>query len=262
MNTEKDEAGHQAGESPPLINELEEIVDKVEEILEEVVDLEKYAKAGRKPPKAKLYRFKVNDTFCEWHEETIRGRQILEVAGLTPPAQYTLRQKMAGGEPRRVGLDDIVDLRTRGIEKFRAIKSGQQEGEVQGRRDAPVLDQDRLFLDQYGLSWEVIVEGSTWVLLHGFPLPAGYTATHVTLAIRLEDGYPLTHLDMMYVFPAIARSDGKPIAQVQAMQPLDGKQFQRWSRHRTGGNPWVPGEDSLETHIYLVEDFFVSELAK
>ncbi len=71
----------------------------------------------------------------------------------------------------------------------------------------------------------------------------------------------MTALDMMYVYPALMRTDGKPIGRVEVMQAIDGKQFQRWSRHRTNANPWVSGEDSLETHIYLVEDFFRSEFS-
>ncbi|GEP59006.1 multiubiquitin domain-containing protein [Reyranella soli] len=255
MHNENAKSGHPAGP-------VEKLLEEVEEIIEEVVDLEECARAGRKPPRAHRYRFKVNDKPYEWKEPTILGRQILEVAGLVPPTDYTLRQKMAHGEPRRIGLEDRVDLREPGIEKFRAIKRGQQEGEVQDRRGAPVLDQDRLFLETYGRRWEIIVDGSIWVLFHDFPLPPGYSQTHVLLAIRLESGYPMTALDMMYVYPAITRADGKPIPQVEVMQAIDGKQFQRWSRHRTAANPWVPGEDSLETHIYLVEDFFRAEFTR
>lgn len=252
MQNENDKAGHPVGP-------VEKLIDEVDEITEEIVDLEEYAKTGKKPPLARRYRFKVNDKPYEWNEPTILGRQILEVAGLVPPKDYTLRQKMAHGEPRRVGLEDRVDLREVGIEKFRAIKRGQQEGEVQDRRAAPVLDQDRLFLECYGLRWEIVVDGSIWVLFHDFPLPSGYSQTHILLAVRLESGYPITALDMMYVYPPIARTDGKSILQANVMQAIDGKQFQRWSRHRTAANPWVSGEDSLETHLYLVEDFFRDE---
>jgi hypothetical protein len=225
----------------------------------EVVDLEEFAKAGKAPPLARTYRFKVNETICTWNEPTITGRQILEQAKLLPPKDYTLREKMHGQPPRRIEHDEVVDLRQHGLEKFRAIKKEQKEGEAQGRRMAPVLEQDRLFLDGLGLPWEVITEGNTWVLIHGYPLPAGYTAKFVTLAIRMETGYPMTQLDMMYVFPAIARTNGRAIANANIAQPLDRKVFQGWSRHRTPANPWVPGQDSLETHYYLVEECFRKE---
>jgi hypothetical protein len=245
-----------------LLDKAEGLLEAAEELIEEAVDLEECAKAGRKPPRAKEYRFKVNETLCKWNAETILGHQILEQAGLTPAANYTLREKMTGAPPRRIELDEVVDLRKHGVEKFRAIRKEQTEGEIQGRRAAPALDQDRLFLDRYGLRWEIIVEGSTWILLHDFPLPAGYTSSVVTVAIRMESGYPITALDMMYVFPPIARTDGKAIVNANTMQALDGKQFQRWSRHRTAANPWVPGEDSLETHIYLIEEYFRAEFKR
>src|SRR6185312_1268509 len=88
-----------------LLDEAEGLLEKAEELIEEVIDLEECAKAGRKPPRAKLYRFKVNETLCSWPHETILGRQILEQAGLTPPENYTLREKMSGGPPRRIELD-------------------------------------------------------------------------------------------------------------------------------------------------------------
>jgi len=198
----------------------------------------------------------------EHRKETITGRQVLEVAGLKPPENYTLREKVIGSAPRKVELDEVVHLRKHGLEKFRAIRKGQQEGDGgEGRRDIALLDHDRVFLDGYGLPWESIVDGSRWVLLHRFPLPPGASPREITVAIRMEDGYPLGQLDMMYVHPAIVRVDGKAIPQTQAVQQLDGKAFQRWSRHRTQHNPWVPGQDSLETHIYFIEDCFNAEFA-
>jgi hypothetical protein len=233
------------------------------ELMEDVADLESYAKSGHQPPRAKLYRFKVNETICEWPEETIKGREVLEKAGLRPPENYTLREKVAGSAPRKVELDEVVHLRKHGLEKFRAIRKGQQEGDGgEGRREVALLDHDRTFLDGYGLPWESIVDGSRWVLLHRFKLPAGASPNEVTVAIRMEDGYPFGQLDMMYVHPAIGRLDGKAIPQTQAVQQLDGKAFQRWSRHRTSQNPWVPGQDSLETHVYFVEDCFNAEFSR
>ena len=245
-----------------LLSEADRLLEVAEELIEEAVHLEECAKEGRHPPRAKKYYFKVNDTLCFSEHETIKGRHILEKAGLVPPEDYTLREKMSGAPPQRIGLDEEVNLRKPGIEKFRAIKKGQQEGEIQHRRAAPVLEQDRLFLDRYGLPWEAISEGNTWILLHEYRLPTGAVPATVTVAIRLETGYPITALDMMYVYPPVSRQDGRAIPCTEARQALDGKQFQRWSRHRTGVNPWIPGEDSLETHVYLIEEYFRAEFAR
>jgi hypothetical protein len=93
-------------------------------------------------------------------------------------------------------------------------------------------------------------------------LPAGYTSARCSVAIRIEQGYPYTALDMMYVFPALQRTDGRPIIQTQCVQPIDGKSFQRWSRHRQPDDPWKPGQDDVETHVYLIEDWFTREFTR
>jgi hypothetical protein len=245
-----------------LLAKAEELTEEIEELIDDVIDLEQYAKEGRRPPRARGYRFKVNDDIFEWPKPTITGREVLTLAGLVPPENYRLRLKIAGGKPEPIGLDETVDLRRHGVEKFRAIRNGQSEGEVQGRRSAPALEQDEAFLNSLGLHWEIIVDGSIWILIHDLPLPAGYTASQVVLAIRIEGGYPFAPLDMMYVFPRIQRTNGRLIPQADAVQRIDGKDFQRWSRHRTPDNPWIPGQDSFETHFYLMEECFTAELAR
>lgn len=130
------------------------------------------------------------------------------------------------------------------------------------RRQFKLLPEDEIFLDNYGLPWESIVDHSQWVLIHDFPTHEGYNYPQASIAIRLETGYPQAQLNMVYVYPALTRKDGKPIPQTNAVQNLDGKSWQRWSRHRTKENPWQPGVDSLETHIYLIEDWFVREFEK
>ncbi|MGY3076222.1 hypothetical protein ACVWZZ_002593 [Bradyrhizobium sp. LM6.10] len=91
------------------------------------------------------------------------------------------------------------------------------------RRQFDLLPIDREFLDEYGLPWETIVDGSQWVLIHDFPVPRGYNHATVTAAIRIETGYPNTELNMVYFFPALARADGKAIGATEAQQQLDGK---------------------------------------
>lgn len=130
------------------------------------------------------------------------------------------------------------------------------------RRQFKLLPQDEVFLDQFGLPWETIVDGSQWVLIYDFPTHVSYNHPKAVIAIRLETGYPRVQLDMVYVNPALARKDSKLIPQTNAIQRLDGKDWQRWSRHRTSANPWRPGEDSLETHVYLIEDWFIREFEK
>ncbi|MGD9924476.1 MAG: E2/UBC family protein [Pseudorhodoplanes sp.] len=130
------------------------------------------------------------------------------------------------------------------------------------RRQFDLLPEDQKFLEDYSLPWETVIDGSHWVLIHDFPAPEGYNHSKVTAAIRMETGYPNVELNMAYFHPALSRKDGKGIKATEAQQKLDGKSFQRWSRHRTGTNPWRVGQDNLGTHIFLVEDWLEREFER
>ncbi|MGE3467036.1 MAG: E2/UBC family protein [Pyrinomonadaceae bacterium] len=130
------------------------------------------------------------------------------------------------------------------------------------RRQFDLPPDDGKFLDDYELPWETIVDGSRWVLIHDFPVPAGYNHAKVTAAIRIETGYPAAALDMVYFFPGLHRKDGRPIGNADVQQTLDGKTFQRWSRHRTDKNPWRPNQDNIGNHIFLIEDWLEREFEK
>jgi hypothetical protein len=67
---------------------------------------------------------------------------------------------------------------------------------------------------------------------------------------------------MAFFFPHVARNDGVAIRATEATVALEGRVFQRWSRHRTPENPWRPGADSIATHLLLVEDWLAREVAK
>src|SRR4051794_21299302 len=98
-----------------------------EEILEEIADLEEYARQGKQPPLARGYRIRVNGDRFEVMQRFITGREVLTLARLVPPENYTLRVKLAGHRPEKVDLDERVDLRHPGIEKFKALPRDQTE---------------------------------------------------------------------------------------------------------------------------------------
>jgi len=130
------------------------------------------------------------------------------------------------------------------------------------RRQFQLPEHDVIFLDGLGLQWETIIDrGMQWVLIHEYPVYNGYNQKKVSVAIKIETGYPRAPIDMAYFFPHLSRLDGKPIKAI-SIQPIDGKQFQRWSRHRTGQNPWREGIDDLATHLGLVSFWFEQEFIK
>lgn len=129
------------------------------------------------------------------------------------------------------------------------------------RRDFQLPAEDSRFLDQLG-RWESINDrGMQWVLIYDYPVCPGYTVDKVTVAIKIDTGYPRTQLDMAYFLPALQRTDGKTINATSGQQ-INGKLFQRWSRHRTAQNPWREGIDDISTHMSLVSFWFEQEFNK
>jgi len=130
------------------------------------------------------------------------------------------------------------------------------------RRQFELMGEDDKFLQKQPLEWENVAEDNIKrIVIHDFPVPDGYNIEKVALNIRVEPTYPDTQLDMVYFFPTLSRSDGKPIKAITDDQ-FDGKIWQRWSRHRTNQNPWRPGIDNLETHLILISEWLRLELQK
>lgn len=100
----------------------------VEEILDAIVDLEEYAREGKRPPLSRGYRIRVNGELIVVEKPLVTGREVLTLAGLLPAENYTLRVKLSGEKPRKVELDETVDLRHPGVEKFKALPRDQTEG--------------------------------------------------------------------------------------------------------------------------------------
>lgn len=99
---------------------MSEIKEPQKEVpLVEQVDLEQHAKEGKRPPKARNYRIRVDDAYFLIPKATITGREILTLVGADPATKY-VTMRMHGGHPplREVGLDEVVDLTAPGVERF------------------------------------------------------------------------------------------------------------------------------------------------
>ncbi len=119
------------------------------------------------------------------------------------------------------------------------------------------------FLDLLHPVWADFRDGTTKGMLLGqFVVPTGYTVNATLVALRIEPAYPDTQIDMAYFFPALCRQDEKPIPATGTAEVIDGKTFQRWSRHRTAENPWRPGIDDVSTHLAQVQHWFLREFQK
>jgi hypothetical protein len=100
----------------------------VEEDLVDEIDIEETAASGRRRPRAKRYRFRVDKDRLVVTAEKLTGRDILTVSGRTPPEHWLLSQKFHGGKVISIGLNDVVDLREPGIERFMTLPKDQTEG--------------------------------------------------------------------------------------------------------------------------------------
>lgn len=130
------------------------------------------------------------------------------------------------------------------------------------RRQFALPEQDVDFLTALGLLWEALLEGNTkWLIIYDYPVPDGYNVTIVTVALMIQPGYPVVQIDMAYFFPHLQLKCQKGIGAI-TFQPIDGKIFQRWSRHRTPANPWRPGVDDLSTHLAAMVGWIERETRK
>jgi hypothetical protein len=186
------------------------------------------------------------------HDPT--GRQILVAAGKVPPENFLLNQKICG-QMKPVGLDEKVDLRAAGVERFVTLPKDQTEGRSAARRMFVLPEEDTELLEAGGYDWETVVGGGRWLLIHDFALPPGFTCSSTSAAIQIPSGYPSGALDMVYFHPAVLRADGRIIRATQANARIDGKAWQRWSRHYTAANPWRPGEYNVVTHLNLARSW-------
>jgi len=95
----------------------------------EIVDIEECAKKGHRPPKAKRYRIRINKEKYVVDVPAMTGRQLLKLAGKTPPERFKIHEKVRGGPPVEIGLDELADFTKLGVERFRTLPLDQTEGD-------------------------------------------------------------------------------------------------------------------------------------
>ena len=134
------------------------------------------------------------------------------------------------------------------------------------RREFDLSEEDFEYLTSLakkGQTWEAILKGQEmWVVVSDWPAPEGYNIQSVSVAIMLPQNYPSSEIDMAFFNPFIERKDGVGIKATDSRMNLDGKEWQRWSRHRTGDNPWRLGVDNILTHLTQVNHWLVREFVK
>ncbi|MER8703633.1 E2/UBC family protein [Mesorhizobium sp. M1273] len=110
--------------------------------------------------------------------------------------------------------------------------------------------------------WEALAAGKVqWLILPGYKIPDGYNVATATAALKIPPKYPDEQIDMVYFAPPLSLNNGRTVNNLSLTQ-IDGRDFQQWSRHRTGENPWRPGVDCICTHLLQVDTWLARELNK
>lgn len=217
---------------------------------------------GPKPPKP--YKIKIDGIMYEVETRFISGRELLALAQKSPN-QYDVGYKVHGHDVKIVGLDERVDLANPGLEKFITIQNGHTDGEEGPSGPFPfaLIEEDQAFAERHRGSIECIVDGNRhWVLIHDMDVPDGYNVSKVTAAVMLPTGYPICGLDMVYFYPELSLSSGKPIHAAEVRVTIQDKTYQRWSRHFTPQSPWRPGIDSLDTYYIMIQGWLRREVTR
>ena len=96
----------------------------------EELELEEEAKKGSsaRSPRAKRYVIRIDKTKYTVHVASMKGREILALAEKAPAEQYKLTEKLHGGGAKTIALDEVVDFRAPGVERFMTMKRDQTEG--------------------------------------------------------------------------------------------------------------------------------------
>ena len=95
---------------------------------DEIIDLEAYAKADRKPPKAKRYQIRIDKQKYVVEKTAMTGRELLTLAGKTPVTSFMISQKLNGGEAKKLGYDEKADFTQPGVERFMTLPLDQTDG--------------------------------------------------------------------------------------------------------------------------------------
>lgn len=229
----------------------------------DVVNIEEYGKSCKEVPVARIYQVKVDKVLKDWTKPVISFEEIVKIGkGNEAQAKDYNVLKFMSNDPKPIPLkpDDVVNLAERCLLRFVVQPKTQDDGRG-ARRTFSLPQEDVEFLDKQGLLWETLLEnGSTWLIIHDYPIPEGYNVLKAIVALRIPPHYDAAQIDMAYFHPALQKKSTHAINAVSNL-PIDGKDFQQWSRHRKSGE-WIPGVDNVSTHLSLVDNWLLTDLKR
>ena len=115
---------------------------------------------------------------------------------------------------------------------------------TQRETDLATLEERRFLLQRYPQP-----DGWLFLVVEGYPLPAGYNRERTRLLIKIPPLYPLAQLDMFWMDPDLRLQNGTLPANT-CQESLIGTTWLRFSWHPTA---WRPGRDTLLTFLGFIE---------
>lgn len=89
-----------------------------------VCNIEDFASSGNGLPSyCNSYRIRIDEEYYTVNDPVITGRQLLDEAAKRPVDEYLIFQFLHNGQLEEIRLDETVDLRQPGLEKFITFKS-------------------------------------------------------------------------------------------------------------------------------------------
>jgi len=101
---------------------------KEAENLDLPIDIESYTKEGKPVPPGRRYNIIIDRQKYTVTQECMTGKEILILAGKTPPERFQLNLRYKGGRVVKISYDQKVCFTEPGIEKFMTIPLDQTEG--------------------------------------------------------------------------------------------------------------------------------------
>lgn len=226
---------------------------------QEKLDLKQCFCDGTEPYITFIYIIQINREMYEVEQEEITGREIILLTGKDPD---THRVRMFGSNGKVIiKNDEKVDLTACGVERFVVEPLDCTEGFINSLPLKRLLAEDEKFLSSF-LKVDYLKNGnSDWIILRSLKLPKGFNVEVADAAILIPASYPIGGLDMIYFFPPLSRTDNKPIGAL-TNQIIEGKSYQRWSRHRVSENKWNPETDDIASHVDLMLNCLTEEFKK
>jgi len=140
------------------------------------------------------------------------------------------------------------------------------------KREFALPENDDKYLNSLGLQWDSVKsknfgfgDSSLFVIIYGYYINTDYYhldtgGEQVDILLQIPSGYPNTQIDMASFCPNLLRKDGGSIPNLHKFYNVNERNWQTWSRHRTGASIWRPEIDFIGTHMEYVESFLQREV--